>query len=121
MLPLQQTLLPEKGQYVGFSTTIKDAKFMVCVWSDCNRRYFIALAGSMEQDKPQEQVCWRKVGSNKDNVRRDERVHIKLPMPQASKIYLIHLTSTTGSGNRLALTSASAPTTGQRVSTSASF
>ena len=36
MEPLQQTILPKKGQYTGMSTTINGIKLMSYVWSDYN-------------------------------------------------------------------------------------
>ena len=59
---------------------------MAYVWSDRDRRYFIASAGSMAKGKSQERICWREVG-NEDGERMAARVHIELPMPKASQIY----------------------------------
>ena len=86
MKPLAETLLPQKGQYVGFNTIIDNARFMAYVWSDRDRRFFIASAGSMAKGKPQERIHWRETG-DKDGNREANRVHVKLPIPRASEIY----------------------------------
>ena len=84
--PLQDTVLPSKGQYTGMATCIDNATLMAYVWSDRNRRYFIATAGSMAQGQPYQRIRWTEIG-DEDGERLAERLIIRVPMPRASQLY----------------------------------
>ena len=86
MEPLQETILLSKGQYTGMSTCIDNATIMAFVWSDRNRRYFIATAGSMAQGQPHQRIRWTEIG-DEDGERLAERLIITVPMPRASQLY----------------------------------
>ena len=86
MEPFQRTILPEKGQYVGMTTTVDNATIMAYVWSDRDRRFFVSTAGSMEEGAPYERIRWREVG-DEGGERKAERVHVAVPMPKATEKY----------------------------------
>ena len=81
--PLQDTVLPSKGQYTGMATCIDNATLMAYVWSDKNRWYAIATAGSLAQGQPYQHIHWTKI-EDKDSERLAKRLVIKVPMPRAS-------------------------------------
>ena len=86
MKPLQETLLPVRGQYTGMTTVIDGTTHMAYVWSDRDRRYFISTVGSMAQGQPYRRIRWTEVG-DADGNRMAERLLIEVPMPRASEIY----------------------------------
>ena len=86
MQPLQDTILPVRGQYTGMSTVIDGTTYMAYVWSDRDRRYFVSTAGSMAQGQPYRRIRWTEVGDDEGN-RMAERLMIEVPMPRASEVY----------------------------------
>ena len=57
--PLSRTIMPHKGQYAGMSTIVDNHTIMSYVWSDRDRRYFVASAGSLAAGKPYTRVRWK--------------------------------------------------------------
>ena len=65
MEPLQDTVLPSRGQYTGMATSVDNATLMAYVWSDRDRRYFIATAGSMVQGQLYQRIRWTRSATRK--------------------------------------------------------
>ena len=84
--PLQNTVLARCGMFVGMGTTVSNSRILAYVWSDRDRRLFVASAGSLARGIPTARIRRRKVGDDEGN-RRVEDVLIEVPMPRSTAMY----------------------------------